>query len=151
MLVKPMFRNHICLNSHPAGCTQALKNQIAYIKEHIGNSDKPPRLALVVGSSTGYGLSGRLAAAFGYGAVTVGLSFERPGSEKKLGTPGFYNNLAFEAEAKKAGLISRNLDLDAFSNEAKDAAIKAIKSAAAEAGIPAKVDLFIYSDRKSVV
>lgn len=145
MTIKPMIRNNICLNSHPEGCAQMVRNQIAYVKKEIGSSSKAPKLVLVVGCSTGYGLSSRIAAAFGYGSATVGVSFEKPGSEKKPGTPGFYDNLAFDQEAKKAGLVSRTLDGDAFSNEIKAQSIEALKAAAAEAGIPAKVDLVVYS------
>ncbi len=145
MTIKPMIRNNICLNSHPEGCAQMVRNQIALVKKEIGPSNKAPKLVLVVGCSTGYGLSSRIAAAFGYGSATVGVSFEKAGSEKKPGTPGFYDNLAFDLEAKKAGLVSRTLDGDAFSNEIKAQSIEAIKAAAAEAGIPAKVDLVVYS------
>ncbi|GAB1482195.1 hypothetical protein MASR2M78_10100 [Treponema sp.] len=63
----------------------------------------------------------------------------------KPGTPGWYDNLAFEEEAAKAKLPSATLDGDAFSNELKTSAVQAIKGVAAKAGIPAKVDLVVYS------
>jgi enoyl-[acyl-carrier protein] reductase/trans-2-enoyl-CoA reductase (NAD+) len=75
----------------------------------------------------------------------VGLSFEKAGTATKPGTPGFYNNLSFEQAAKSAGLYAATLNGDAFSHETKAKTIEAVKTIAAEAGIPAKIDLVIYS------
>jgi enoyl-[acyl-carrier protein] reductase/trans-2-enoyl-CoA reductase (NAD+) len=145
-----MIRNNICLNSHPKGCAKAVQSQIKYVQEAFGASvgakqANGPKLALIIGCSTGYGLASRIAAAFGYGAATVGISFEKAASSAKPGTPGWYNNLAFDQEAAKAGLTAETLNGDAFSNEIKAAAIELARAAAAEAGIPAKIDLVIYS------
>ena len=148
MQIKPMIRNNICLNSHPQGCVRMVRNQIELVKKEMASAASvkgTPRLVLVVGCSTGYGLSSRIAAAFGYGAATVGVSFEKAGSDNKPGTPGWYDNLAFDAEAAKAGLASKTLDGDAFSDEIKAQAIVAVKEVAAAAGIPAKIDLVVYS------
>ena len=152
MIIKPMVRNNICLNSHPAGCAAVVMRQIEYARTHRAAGKNPkeaggglPRLALVVGCSTGYGLASRIAAAFAYGAATVGVSLEKPASETKPGTPGYYNNIAFDREARQAGLVSVSIDGDAFSDPVKARAVEAIKTAAREAGIPPKVDLIIYS------
>ncbi|MDR2662445.1 MAG: trans-2-enoyl-CoA reductase family protein [Treponema sp.] len=156
MIIKPMIRNNICISSHPAGCAKTVRNQIAGVTKTLAGGKDPqsaraaappgsPRLVLVAGCSTGYGLASRIAAAFGYGAATVGISFEKPGSPKKPGTPGWYNNLAFDAEAARASLVSKTLDGDAFSAEMKAEAARALRDAAAAAGIPAKLDLFVYS------
>jgi len=145
MIIKPMVRNNICLNAHPVGCARNVEKQIDYAKTHLKKEDNSPKLVLVVGCSNGYGLSSRICAAFGYGAVTIGLSKEKAASEKHTATPGFYNNLAFDREAAKAGLISRTLDGNAFLGEMKSETIKAIRSAAEEAKIPAKIDLIVYS------
>jgi enoyl-[acyl-carrier protein] reductase/trans-2-enoyl-CoA reductase (NAD+) len=156
MIIKPMIRSNICINSHPGGCAKTVRNQIAYVKKTLAGGKDPqsakaaapagsPRLALILGCSTGYGLASRIAAAFGYGAATVGISFEKPGTQTKPGTPGWYNNLTFDAEAARASLVSKTLDGDAFSGEIKAEAAKALGDAAAAAGIPAKVDLIVYS------
>jgi enoyl-[acyl-carrier protein] reductase/trans-2-enoyl-CoA reductase (NAD+) len=156
MVIKPMVRNNICINSHPAGCARALRNQIEYVRKTLAGGRVAaeaagaaprgsPRLALIIGCSTGYGLASRITAAFGYGAATVGISFEKPASPSKPGTPGFYNNLCFDAEAAKAGLVSKTLDGDAFSTGMKEKTVAAIREAAAEAGIPPQIDLVIYS------
>ena len=147
MIITPMIRNNICINSHPKGCEKAVLNQIQAVKKAFSGEkpDAAPRLALVIGCSTGYGLASRIAAAFGYGAATIGVSFEKQGSATKPGTPGFYNNLAFDTAAESAGLHSLTLDGDAFSAEMKDRVVEAVHSLAKKAGIPAKIGLVIYS------
>ena len=144
MIIKPMVRNSICINSHPEGCVVSTTRQIEQAKKSMEGAADGPKLVLVVGCSAGYGLSSRIAAAFGYGAATVGVSFEKA-QDKKPGTPGFYNNLAFEREAAKSGLVARTVNGDAFSDEVKAETAKAIREAAAKAGVPAKIDLFVYS------
>jgi len=143
--IKPMIRNNICLNAHPDGCAANVKNQIAYTKKNLNKADNAPKLALIVGCSNGYGLASRICAVFGYKAVTVGLSFENEPSEKRSGTPGYYNNKAFDQEAAADGIVSITLNGDAYSNEIKTATVQAVKDAASKAGIPAKIDLFVYS------
>ena len=145
MIIKPMIRNEICLNSHPKGCAQSVLNQINCVRNAFKQSLGLPRLALIVGCSTGYGLASRITAAFGCGAATVGVSLEKAGTYSKTGTPGWYNNLAFEAEASRAGLKAKTIDGDAYSSSIKEKTIEAVKALAHEAGIPPKIDLVIYS------
>jgi enoyl-[acyl-carrier protein] reductase/trans-2-enoyl-CoA reductase (NAD+) len=143
-----MVRSNICINSHPSGCAASVRRQTGYAKNALAaDRGKPgrPRLALILGCSTGYGLASRIAAAFGYGAVTVGVSFEKPAGESKPGTPGFYNNLTFDRDAAGAGLVSGTLDGDAYSDAMKAEAATAVRQAAAAAGIPAGIDLIVYS------
>ncbi len=143
--MEPMVRSNICLNAHPAGCRQSVLNQITYTKEQkaktaaLAGSHRPVQNVLVLGCSNGYGLASRITAAFAYDAATIGVSFEKSGSEKKYGTPGWYNNLAFDQEAAKAGLYSCTIDGDAYSDEIKAAVIGKAK----EAGM--KFDLVVYS------
>jgi len=145
MVIKPMVRNNICLNAHPAGCAKSVERQIEYAKKNLKAENNSPKLVLVIGCSVGYGLASRICAGFGYGAATVGLSFENEPSEKRTGTPGFYNNQAFDKEAQKAGLVSISLNGDAFSDDTKTKTIEAVKEAASKAGLPAKIDLIVYS------
>ena len=138
MIIKPKTRGFICTTTHPVGCEENVKEQIAYTKAQgpIANS---PKRVLVVGSSSGYGLSSRIAAAFGGGAATIGVFFEKPGTEKKPGTAGWYNSAAFDKFAKEEGLYSKSLNGDAFSNEAKQKTIELIKEDLGQ------VDMVIYS------
>ncbi|MDR1468383.1 MAG: trans-2-enoyl-CoA reductase family protein [Spirochaetaceae bacterium] len=146
MGVKPMIRSNICLNACPEGCEKAVRDQIGYVKKMFGGrATGGPRLALVIGCSTGYGLASRIAAGFGYGAATVGISFEKAPTESRVGTPGYYNNAEYDKNAAAEGLASVTLDGDAFSDEMKERAVAAVKEAAARANIKPEIDLVIYS------
>lgn len=138
MIVTPKIRGFICTTAHPEGCAKHVEEQIAVVRERgvIGNG---PKKVLVIGASTGYGLSSRIAAAFGCEAATVGVFFERPGESGKTGTAGWYNTVAFEREAKQAGLYARSFNGDAFSDELKHEVIQAIHEDLGQ------VDLVIYS------
>ena len=146
MLIKPMVRNNICINSHPVGCAVSVRRQIDYVQHNLKpHENTGPRLALIIGCSNGYGLASRIGAAFGYGAVTVGVSREKPATNTHTATPGFYHNSAFDQEAQRAGLVYATLDGNAFSGETKLQTIAAVKEAAYKAGIPAETDLLVYS------
>jgi len=138
MIVSPKIRGFICTTAHPEGCAKHVEEQIAVV-EGRGQIQGGPKKVLVIGSSTGYGLSSRIAAAFGSKAATVGVFFERPGTEDKTATAGWYNTVAFEREAKAAGLYARSFNGDAFSDEVKHEVIAAIKEDLGQ------VDLVIYS------
>jgi enoyl-[acyl-carrier protein] reductase/trans-2-enoyl-CoA reductase (NAD+) len=94
---------------------------------------------LVIGASTGYGLASRIVAAFGCGADTLGIFFEKEGSERKPGTAGWYNAAAFHRAADEAGLYARSINGDAFSDEIKQRAIAEIRAHMGQ------VDLVVYS------
>ncbi|MBX9808194.1 MAG: trans-2-enoyl-CoA reductase family protein, partial [Flavobacteriaceae bacterium] len=134
---EPRMRGFICVTSHPAGCAQNVKNQIEYVKSKgaINGAKK----VLVIGASTGFGLSSRITAAFGSDAATIGVFFEKPPLEGRPGSPGWYNSAAFETEAHNAGLYAKSINGDAFSNEVKKQTLDLIK---ADLG---QVDLVIYS------
>lgn len=138
MIIKPRVRGFICVTTHPAGCEANVKQQIDYV-EAKGPVVNGPKKVLVIGSSTGYGLAARITAAFGSGADTLGVFFERPGSESKPGTAGWYNSAAFEKFAHEKGLYARSINGDAFSDEVKRLTIETIKR---DLG---KVDLVVYS------
>lgn len=138
MIIAPKIRGFICTTAHPEGCAKHVADQIAVVKSR-GPIANGPKKVLVIGSSTGYGLSSRIAAAFGSGAATMGVFFEKPAEEDRCGTAGWYNSAAFEKEAAAAGLYARSFNGDAFSDEMKAKVIEAIK---ADLG---QVDCVIYS------
>ena len=141
MIIKPMVRGSVCLNAHPAGCKKSTDDQIAYTKKKAASYAKAraPKNVLVLGCSNGYGLASRITAAFAYGAATIGVSYEKAGSETKWGTPGWYNNLAFDKAAENAGLFSCTIDGDAFSDEIKNQVIEEAKKK------DIRFDLVVYS------
>ncbi|TGG95656.1 trans-2-enoyl-CoA reductase family protein [Natronospirillum operosum] len=138
MIIKPKVRGFICTTAHPLGCATNVSEQIHYVQQQDISGDGPKNV-LILGCSTGYGLASRIVSAFGYGAATLGVMFEKPGTEKRTASAGYYNTLAFEAAASEKGLYARSLNLDAFSDEAKTEVIDAIK---ADMG---KIDLVVYS------
>ena len=138
MIVAPKIRGFICTTAHPEGCAKHVSEQISVVTSR-GPVRGGPKRVLVIGSSTGYGLASRIAAAFGSGAATVGVFFERAAEEGRTATAGWYNSAAFEAEAKAAGLYARSFNGDAFSDAVKAEVIAAIKSDLGQ------VDAVIYS------
>ncbi|BCV67152.1 enoyl-[acyl-carrier-protein] reductase [NADH] [Shewanella carassii] len=138
MIIKPKIRGFICTTTHPLGCEANVLEQINTTKAK-GKIANGPKKVLVVGSSSGYGLSSRIAAAFGSDAATIGVFFEKPGTETKPGTAGWYNSAAFDKFAKAEGLYSKSINCDAFSHEAKAKVIELIK---ADLG---QIDMIVYS------
>jgi len=138
MIIKPRVRGFMCITTHPTGCDANVRHQIEYVKAQ-GAIENGPRRVLVIGASTGYGLASRISAAFGSGAATLGLFFEKEGSDKKPGTAGWYNSAAFHKYAEAEGLYAKSINGDAFSDEIKQKTIDVIK---ADLG---QVDLVVYS------
>jgi len=138
MIIKPKIRGFICTTTHPTGCEANVREQIEYTRAQ-GVIENGPKKVLVIGASSGYGLSSRIAAAFGSGAATIGVFFEKPATEKKPGTAGWYNAAAFQRLAHEAGLYAKSLNGDAFSHEAKQKVVDLIKSDLGQ------VDLVVYS------
>ncbi len=156
MKIAPMIRNNICLNAHPAGCARDVEEQVRRVLKKPENTfqakvtaggdgtamhdlAKVPRHVLVIGCSSGYGLASRIVAAFGYGASTLGISFEREPSASKTGSPGWYANRAFDRLAAQHGIAAKSYSVDAFSKEAKALAIEEAKTGGYA------YDLVIYS------
>lgn len=137
MIIEPRMRGFICLTAHPEGAAQNVRNQIEYVKSK--GKIEGAKKVLVIGASTGFGLASRITSAFGSDAATIGVFFEKPPTEGKTASPGWYNTAAFEGEAQKAGLYAKSVNGDAFSDEVKQQVIDMIKSDLGQ------VDLVIYS------
>ena len=138
MVIQPKIRGFICTNAHPTGCAAHVQEQIDYVKAK-GPVAAGPKNVLVIGASTGYGLASRITAAFGSGAKTLGIFFEKEPTEGKTASAGWYNTVAFEQAATAAGLWNKHLNGDAFTDELKSQAIDLIRR---EMG---KIDLVVYS------
>ncbi len=138
MIIAPKVRGFICTTTHPAGCEASVRQQIAYVKSK-GPLANGPKRVLVIGASTGYGLASRITAAFGSDAATIGVFLEKAGTEKKPGSAGWYNSAAFDKAAKEAGLYSKSVNGDAFSDECRAKVVELIK---ADLG---QVDMVVYS------
>lgn len=137
-IIKPKVRGFVCVTTHPNGCAFNIDEQIQYIKSQAP-IENGPKNVLVIGSSTGYGLSSRVATAFGCNANTFGVFFERPSTSDKPASPGWYNSIAFEKAAHNAGLYGKSINGDAFSNDIKKQVIEILKN---DMG---PIDLVVYS------
>ncbi|HEY0922035.1 enoyl-ACP reductase FabV [Rheinheimera pacifica] len=138
MVIQPKIRGFICTNAHPVGCAEHVKEQIEYVKK-AGPVANGPKNVLVIGASTGYGLASRITAAFGSGAKTLGIFFEKEPTDSKTASAGWYNTAAFEQAAQAEGLWNKHINGDAFTDELKAQAIDIIRT---EMG---KIDLVVYS------
>lgn len=137
MIIEPKVRGFICTTAHPEGCKENVARQISYIKK-LGKAQGPKKV-LIIGASTGYGLASRIAATYACDASTIGVMFEKPASDRRTATPGWYNTVAFEEFANQDGYYAKSINGDAFSKEIKDQTIALIKEALG------KVDMVIYS------
>jgi len=138
MIISPKIRGFICTTAHPDGCAANVRSQIDYVKSQPPLAN-PPKNVLVIGASTGYGLASRVVPAFGGGASTIGVFFEKPGTDRRTGSAGWYNSVAFEEAAAEEGLYARSFNGDAFSDEMKESVIEAIGSDLGQ------VDCVVYS------
>ena len=138
MVIQPKVRGFLCTTTHPTGCYENVRRQAEHAQSHGEIADGPKRV-LGLGASTGYGRASRVTAAFGSGAATIGVFFEKPGTERKPGTAGWYNSAAFHQMADEAGLYAKSLNGDAFSDDMKAKVIDLIK---ADLG---QDDLVVYS------
>jgi enoyl-[acyl-carrier protein] reductase/trans-2-enoyl-CoA reductase (NAD+) len=138
MIIRPKTRGFVCITAHPQGCAAHVQEQIDTVVRR-GPIAGGPKKVLVIGSSTGFGMASRIAAAFGSGAATFGVFYDRPSEEDRTATAGWYNTAAFHTAAHKAGLYAKSLNGDAFSDDIKRQTLEAIKR---DLGT---VDLVVYS------
>jgi enoyl-[acyl-carrier protein] reductase/trans-2-enoyl-CoA reductase (NAD+) len=134
MIIEPRVRGFICTTAHPVGCATNVREQIAYVLRQGSIPDCPKRVA-VLGCSTGYGLASRIVST----ADTIGVSLEREPTATRTGSAGFYNNRAFEIEARKVGRSPLTLEGDAFSNELKKVFIERVREKFGQ------LDMLVYS------
>jgi enoyl-[acyl-carrier protein] reductase / trans-2-enoyl-CoA reductase (NAD+) len=138
-VIKRRSRGFICVNAHPEGCRRNVERQIAVAEKLPPARAAAPRNVLVIGASTGYGLASRIAAAWGYGARTLGVFFERPPDGDKTASAGYYNTAALAERAARDGHFAAHINGDAFSDECKRSAVEIIRRNLAP------LDLVIYS------
>lgn len=138
MIIQPRTRGFICLTCHPEGIAENVKNQINYVRSQAPIANGPKKV-LVIGGSTGFGLSSRIVAAFGCGAATVGIFHGKEAAKGKTANAGWYNTAAFEKEATAAGLYAKSIHGDAFADETRAKTVELIQK---DLG---KIDLVIYS------
>jgi len=138
MVIQPRIKGFLCTTAHPAGCAADVARQVAHVRD-TGPIEGGPKRVLIIGASGGYGLATRITAAFGCGAATVGVFFERPSERGRTASPGWYKSAAFTAAAAEAGLYATNINGDAFSDEIKARTVDTIRRDLGQ------VDMVVYS------
>lgn len=140
-VVAARIRGFICLNAHPAGCAANVDRQIRVAQEDQGKGGPGRGIgdALVIGSSTGYGLSSLITTVFGYGSRAVGVCLERPPQGDKGASAGWYNLAAVHRRARAQGRVVETVNGDAYSNEIKAETIARLKK------LNMKLDTVVYS------
>jgi enoyl-[acyl-carrier protein] reductase/trans-2-enoyl-CoA reductase (NAD+) len=138
-VVEPRIRGFISLTAHPDGCAANVRGHVEQVRAALGDDPSALNNVLVVGSSTGYGLASALVAAFGYGANTLGVCFEREPTEDKTATAGWYNLAEAHRLAAGADVRFETINADAFAQETKDTVIEALRERFGP------IDVLIYS------
>ncbi len=141
MIISQKVMRNVSLTAHPVGCKKYVDSHIEYLESKIKECDTSlfPKRVLVIGGSTGFGLSSRIVPSILAGSSTISVSFEREPTEKKTATPGYYMTKSFEKEAKKRKIYAKSIFGDAFSKEIKKDVADVI---AQDLG---QVDLIVYS------
>ncbi|WP_370415335.1 enoyl-[acyl-carrier-protein] reductase FabV [Streptomyces fradiae] len=120
-VITPRNRGFLFLDAHPAGCTRLVndmwRSAAARPAEDLGE-DAP--VALVIGSSSGYGLAAAVAGLARAGIRGIGVSFEKAPTARRTGTAGWYRTAATAELAREAGREMYFLNGDAFSDDMKD-------------------------------
>lgn len=137
MIIEPSIRSNIFTNAHPIGCQAFVEEQVRQAKA-LEPFDGP-KTVLIIGGSSGYGLSSRIALAFGANAHTINVSYESAPKGKRPGSAGWWNNIHFQNAAASTGNYHKDFIGDAFGLAMKEDVIAYLKTH------HIKLDLVIYS------
>ncbi|MFE7358246.1 enoyl-[acyl-carrier-protein] reductase FabV [Streptomyces sp. NPDC057543] len=135
-VISPLNRGFLFLDSHPAGCRKVVADMWRAVLAEQPGGDEP--VALVIGSSAGYGLAATIAGLARAGIRGIGVCFEKaPG--RRTGTAGWYRTAATAELAREYGRDMVFLNGDAFSDGMKDQVADLLKQRYG------RLDYLIYS------
>ncbi|MDX2969544.1 enoyl-[acyl-carrier-protein] reductase FabV [Kribbella solani] len=115
-VIKPLGRGFLFLDSHPAGCAQVVRDLAGQVEARTAER----RTALVVGSSSGYGLAATIAGLARYGVDGIGVCFEKAPTARRTATAGWYRTAETAALAAELGRSWSFVNADAFADTTKD-------------------------------
>ena len=137
-VIAPSGRGFLLLDSHPAGCERSVRDLAAGVPALDPAERGRRRVALVIGSSAGYGLAATIAGLVRHGINGLGICLEKaPG--RRTGTAGWYRTAATAEVAASAGSSFTFRNADAFADATKD------EAAALLAAHYGQLDYLIYS------
>ncbi|MGW2347442.1 enoyl-[acyl-carrier-protein] reductase FabV [Actinacidiphila glaucinigra] len=122
-VVTPRNRGFLFLDSHPEGCRRSVADMwhaCPAPADPSGPPEGPGPVALIVGSSAGYGLAATLAGLKRAGIRGIAVSFEKAPTERRTATAGWYRTAATADIARTAGRDLVFLNGDAFSDAMKN-------------------------------
>lgn len=117
-VISPTGRGFLLLDAHPEGCRRTVAQMRAAVAPggNVGTGRRP--VALIIGSSSGYGLAATVAGLVRLGIDGVGVAFERePG--RRTGTAGWYRTIAAAELATELGRDVSWVNADAFADTTK--------------------------------
>ncbi|WP_406110461.1 enoyl-[acyl-carrier-protein] reductase FabV [Kitasatospora purpeofusca] len=119
-VLTPRNRGFLFLDAHPAGCRQLVADmwEACPAPARVPDGDGP--VALVIGSSAGYGLAATVAGLKRAGVRGIAVSFEKAPTERRTATAGWYRTAATAGLARAAGRDLVFLNGDAFSDPMKE-------------------------------
>ncbi len=128
-IITPRGRGFLLLDAHPGGCAADVAGLVSGLPAALPPA--PARagarpVALVIGSSAGYGLAATVAGLARFGINGAGVCLERPPAERRTGTAGWYRTIATAAIAAQAGADFSFVNADAFADDTKDAVLDEI-------------------------
>ncbi|MEV7680924.1 enoyl-[acyl-carrier-protein] reductase FabV [Streptomyces sp. NPDC088341] len=117
-VIVPRNRGFLFIDSHPAGCARLVDDMWQAVPPPAAVPDRAP-VALVIGSSAGYGLAATIAGLARAGIRGIGVCFEKA-PERRTGTAGWYRTAATADLARRHGRDMVFLNGDAFSDAMKE-------------------------------
>jgi enoyl-[acyl-carrier protein] reductase / trans-2-enoyl-CoA reductase (NAD+) len=135
-VIRPAGMGFILLDAHPAGCARIVDEMIAEVPAAPGGGGGA---ALIIGCSAGYGLAATVAALYGRRTPVLGLCFERPATQRRSASAGWYRVAALARRAQADGLDFEPVNGDCFDPDVRAAVLD---RAAAKFG---QVSTLIYS------
>ncbi|MFD7631267.1 enoyl-[acyl-carrier-protein] reductase FabV [Streptomyces sp. NPDC059851] len=136
----PRNRGFLFLDSHPVGCARLVADMWRACPDSATAPDGAGPVALVIGSSAGYGLAATVAGLKRAGIRGIMVSFEKAPTERRTATAGWYRTAATADIARTAGRDLVFLNGDAFSDSTKDQVADLI-----EQRFGGRLDYLIYS------
>ncbi|MBP8535934.1 enoyl-[acyl-carrier-protein] reductase FabV [Streptomyces sp. MK37H] len=139
-VIAPRNRGFLFLDSHPAGCTRLVEDMWQAIPAPATAPTGDGPVALVIGSSAGYGLAATVAGLKRAGIRGIGICFEKAPTERRSATAGWYRTAATADLAGAAGRDMVFLNGDAFADSMKSHTGDLIKER-----FGGRLDYLIYS------